>query len=380
MSEDFRSFFKIVLLFSKWTFIVTDVRFYLISEGRVMITIKEIAGALGVSTTTVSNVIHGKTREVSPQTVERVQKYLDEVHYVPNINARNLAQNRSKIIGVVLMREYYEDVNLFRDPFAMELIGSLERAISAAGYFMMLYISDSVSQVIQYISTWNADGLVLFATAEDAALKISRIYKKPVVFIDTYITKGSVRNLNQWYVNIGLDDEEAAYEAVQYLIGCGHKKIAFLTRNMLGEDHLRFRGYLRAMQDAGLQSGRDDLLFAYDAGTGEHHTYEELARRAQNYTAVFCCSDTSAIYLINALEESGVHVPDDVSVIGFDDNSAADLSRPALTTVHQDITEKGRLAVEFLLQMVDGNVPTRHTVLLPTHLVIRKSVRKISEK
>ncbi len=250
-----------------------------------MITIKEIANALQVSTTTVSNVIHGKTKEVSPRTVERVQKYLDEVHYVPNINAQNLAQNRSKIIGVVLMQEYYQDVNLFKDPFAMELIGSLEQAISAAGYYMMLYISDSASQLVKYISTWNADGLILFATAEDAALKIGKYYKKPVVFIDTYINRGTVRDLNQWYVNIGLQDEEAAYEAVQYLIHCGHKKIAFLTRNMLGEDHIRFQGYLRAMKDAGLATGPKDLLLAYHTETKQRISYEALAERAKEYTA-----------------------------------------------------------------------------------------------
>lgn len=342
-----------------------------------MITIKEIANALHVSTTTVSNVIHGKTKEVSPQTVERVQKYLDEVHYVPNISAQNLAQNRSKIIGVVLMQEYYEDVNLFTDPFATELIGSLERAISAAGYYMMLYISDSVSEVIRYISTWNADGLILFATEDDAALKISRHYKKPAVFIDTYIKKGTVRDLHQWYVNVGLDDEEAAYEAIQYLISCGHKKIAFLSRNMLGSDQIRFQGYLRAMEDAGLPAGDKDLLLRYSVKTKTHVAYRDLAEDVRKYTAVFCCSDTTAIHLINALEGKGIHVPEDLSVIGFDDNAAASLSRPPLTTVHQDISEKGRTAISLLMQMINGNVPSRHNYILPTRLVKRESVRQI---
>lgn len=344
-----------------------------------MITIKEIANALHVSTTTVSNVIHGKTKEVSPQTVERVKKYLDEVHYVPNINAQNLAQNRSKIIGVVLMQKYYEDVNLFTDPFATELIGSLERGISSAGYFMMLYISDNVDKVIRYISTWNADGLVLFATENDDALKISRYYKKPLVFIDTYMKTRSARDLNQWYVNIGLDDGEATYEAVQYLISCGHRRIAFLSRNMLGEDKIRFHGYLRAMHDAGLPADEKDMLLGYSVKTKQRISYDKLVERIRTYTAVFCCSDTTAIRLINTLEEHGIHVPDDISVIGFDDNSVAGLSRPSLTTVHQDISEKGRLAIQLLMQMIDGNVPKKHNILLPTHLVKRKSVRKILE-
>lgn len=100
-----------------------------------MITIKEIAARLGLSTTTVSNVIHGKTKEVSAETIARVQKFLEEVEYVPNINARNLAQGQSKIIGVVLktldFRLWYSD-NILSDPFVAEMIGGIERALSRA--------------------------------------------------------------------------------------------------------------------------------------------------------------------------------------------------------------------------------------------------------
>ena len=100
-------------------------------RGFEMITIKEIASRLGLSTTTVSNVIHGKTREVSAETIERVQKFLEEVEYVPNINARNLAQGQSKIIGVVLkslaFRRWYND-SILSDPFVSEMIGGIEKA------------------------------------------------------------------------------------------------------------------------------------------------------------------------------------------------------------------------------------------------------------
>ena len=130
-----------------------------------MITIKEIASRLGLSTTTVSNVIHGKTKEVSAETIARVQKFLEEVEYVPNINARNLAQGQSKIIGVVLktldFRLWYSD-NILSDPFVAEMIGGIERAVREAGYYMMLYISDDIAEIIQHISIWNVDGLILF--------------------------------------------------------------------------------------------------------------------------------------------------------------------------------------------------------------------------
>ena len=105
-----------------------------------MITIKEIAQNLNMSTTTVSNVIHGKTKEVSKETIEKVQQYLEEVHYVPNMTARNLAQNQSKIIGIVLKTSQDRYAHILCDPFVAEMMGGIEKAVREAGYYMMLYI------------------------------------------------------------------------------------------------------------------------------------------------------------------------------------------------------------------------------------------------
>ena len=159
-----------------------------------MITIKEIASRLGLSTTTVSNVIHGKTKEVSAETIARVQKFLEEVEYVPNINARNLAQGQSKIIGVVLktldFRLWYSD-NILSDPFVAEMIGGIERAVREAGYYMMLYISDDIAEIIQHISIWNVDGLILFSMMDDDGNRVAAKYHKPIVCIDTYSSAAS---------------------------------------------------------------------------------------------------------------------------------------------------------------------------------------------
>lgn len=341
-----------------------------------MITIKQIAAELGVSATTVSNVIHGKTREVSPETVEKVKAYLREVHYVPNINARNLAQNRSKIIGVVLMLYAYKDINIFVDPFVSELIGSLERAISDAGYFMMLYISDDADEVNRYVSTWNVDGIVLFAINDEAAAKVSSHYRKPIVFIDSYTDDGSDISGTSSWVNIGLHDEEAVYEAVEYLVSRGHKRIGFLSRNMMGTDRSRQSGYLRAMHDAGLAASEEETITVSHT-PGGRASYDEVTEQASHYTAIVCCSDTSAVLLINALENRGIRVPDDISVIGFDDNSAATLSRPALTTIRQDIGQKGKKAIESLISMIGGTVFTEKNLYLDTEMIERDSVRSL---
>lgn len=341
-------------------------------------TIKEVAEKLNMSPTTVSNVIHGKTKEVSETTVEKVRKYLDEIHFVPNQNAQNLALQRSNIIGVVLKAEYYEHYNIFEDPFVSSLIGSLETAIQKAGYFMMLYISDNTEELIRFVHSWNVDGLILFAMEEGDLYQFKRAYKKPMALVDTYLTSKKIISDGKT-VNIGLDDEKAAYDAVRYLISKGHQKIAFLTRNMLGTDIHRYEGYKKAMEDAGLSKASQGFFRRFREGSAEPGKYTDFARViSAGYTAVFCCDDSSAIHLMNACRESGIRVPEDLSVVGFDNNAVANLASPALTTVSQDIAEKGRLAVRTLCEMIDGKRAQTSMLNLGTRLIERDSVRTLS--
>ena len=314
-----------------------------------MITIKEIASKLGLSTTTVSNVIHGKTKEVSADTIERVQKFLEEVEYVPNINARNLAQGQSKIIGVVLksleFRLWHSD-NILSDPFVSEMIGGIEKAVREAGYYMMLYISDDIAEIIQHISIWNVDGLILFCMMDDDANRVAAKYHKPMVCIDTYSTEKS-----DDFINVGLDDEQGAYEAVRYLIDSGHTKIGFLTDNRVGVDRARFWGFRRALKEAGIEYSDRSLIF--------------------------CCSDIYAVLMMAALKDRGFRIPEDISIIGFDDNLYSRICTPRLTTVHQDAAEKGRVAAGILIDQIRGKAPASKEVRLHTHLEIRETVKII---
>lgn len=141
-----------------------------------MVTIKEIANTLGLSTTTVSNVIHGKTKEVSEDTIERVKEILKKYEYVPNINARNLAKNNSRIIGIALKsrKGHFIGKNYIKDAFTSELVGAIERAVKDAGYFLMIYISDNIAETLSYISTWNVDGLILLGMMNEDCSKIKK--------------------------------------------------------------------------------------------------------------------------------------------------------------------------------------------------------------
>ncbi len=335
-----------------------------------MITIKEIAQKLNMSTTTVSNVIHGKDGEVSPDTRLKVQEFLKKVDYVPNINARNLAQNESKIIGVALKAREDKYENLIMDPFVSELIGGIEETIRNAGYFMMLYISRDTEKIMRYVSSWNVDGLILFGMLDDDGIRVSTKYKKPIVCIDTYSIEGL-----KHFTNVGLDDENGTYEMVKYIISCGHERIAFLSDNTKGVDLARLTGYRRALSEAGIEYKEEDFLKIRPRNDEIEESLEEICRRSLDYTAIMCVSDLYAVTLMAALTDRGIRVPEGISIAGFDDNMLGRFHRPVLTTVHQDIKLKGIVATQTLLKQLKGE-KTEHQITLPTKLVIRDSVTK----
>ncbi|MDC7294317.1 MULTISPECIES: LacI family DNA-binding transcriptional regulator [unclassified Butyrivibrio] len=334
-----------------------------------MITIKEIAKQLNMSTTTVSNVIHGKTGEVSPETQKKVQDFLDKVDYVPNISARNLAQNQSKIIGLALKARADKYENLIMDPFVSELIGGVEETIRNAGYFMMLYISSDTTEIMRHVSTWNVDGLILFGMLDDDGIRVSEKYKKPIVCLDTYSIEGL-----KHFTNVGLDDEQGTYDMVNYMIVKGHKRIAFLSDNQSGVDLARLNGYKKALADGGLKFKQSDFLKIRPKSDEIQDSLEEICRKAKNFDAIMCVSDLYAVTLIAALTDRGIRVPEDISIAGFDDNMLGQLHRPALTTVHQDVKKKGIVAADTLLKQLNGQ-KTPNQIKLPTHLVIRDTVR-----
>jgi LacI family transcriptional regulator len=237
---------------------------------------------------------------------------------------------------------------------------------------MMLYISDDIAEIIQHISTWNVDGLILFCMMDDDANRVAAKYHKPMVCIDTYSSEKS-----DDFINVGLDDERGAYEAVRYLTDNGHRKIGFLTDNRVGVDRARFWGFRRALREAGIEySDRSFFLLKPDRENIEGNT-EKLCRKARDYTALFCCSDIYAIMMMAALKDRGFRIPEDISIIGFDDNLYSRICTPRLTTVHQDAAEKGRVAAGILFDLIRGKKPASREVRLETHLVIRDTVKKI---
>ena len=339
-----------------------------------MVTIKDMAEMLGISTTTVSNVIHGKTSQVSPKTVERVQKLLEEYDYVPNINARNLAQNQSKIIVVALKARRDKYPNILADPFFGALVGAIEAEIRNQGYFMMLYISNDIQDIMKYISSWNADGLLLVGMLHDDFIRVRSKMKKPMVLLDSYVPEVVKR-----YVNVGLDDERGAYEMTQYLLSQGHRRIAFLADNVEGVDYIRYKGHERAMMEYGLEPSEEDILIIRPGEDERPDSLREILESSKNYTALMVCSDYYAAIVANYLMDAGVRIPEDISITGFDGNMYSQVIRPAITTMAQDVEKKGTTAVQCLLKLINKEPIKERDIRLPVKLIIRDSVKTLKK-
>ena len=338
-----------------------------------MIRIKDIADRAGVSPTTVSNVIHGKTGRVSKATVEKINRILKEMEYVPSISARMLANNSSGLIGVALGFMKKGNASSFEDPFVSAMLGNLEYQIREHGYYMMLVARHEQDDIMQQALGWNFDGMIAMALKEKEIAELSERLGKPLVTIDQYLPPElGVRSIT-------MDDRGGAYQMSQYLIGKGHKKFLFLSDCDLGVDHYRWLGVRQAMEEAGIEDFESRHIVIPWNPEQRVKAYEEMLPFFKKQTALFFSSDYYALEASNFLQNRGIKVPEEISIAGFDDVTYATLARPKLTTVHQMVDGKARRAVEVLMHLIQDEPVQKDIPPLPTTLVERESVRDLTK-
>ena len=338
-----------------------------------MIRIKDIADRAGVSPTTVSNVIHGKTGRVSKATVEKINRILKEMEYVPSISARMLANNSSGLIGVALGFMKKGNASSFEDPFVSAMLGNLEYQIREHGYYMMLVARHEQDDIMQQALGWNFDGMIAMALKEKEIAERSERLGKPLVTIDQYLPPElGVRSIT-------MDDRGGAYQMSQYLIGKGHKKFLFLSDCDLGVDHYRWLGVRQAMEEAGIEDFESRHIVIPWNPEQREKAYEEMLPFFKKQTALFFSSDYYALEASNFLQNRGIKVPEEISIAGFDDVTYATLARPKLTTVHQMVDGKARRAVEVLMHLIQDEPVQKDIPPLPTTLVERESVRDLTK-
>jgi LacI family transcriptional regulator len=331
------------------------------------VTINDIAKMAGVSKATVSRVIN-KSKYVSPEIYERVMKVIKETEYNPSSIARSLVSKETKIIGLLT-----PDIS---NPFYSELVKGMVEVANKYDYNILLcnsfFQTNKEAEFLKILSDKEVDGII-FMTNEitEKHKEFFRKYKKPVVTVNRKFWGFNIPNVD-------IDNFKAAYDATEYLIKLNHKRIAIIRAPLDDETSgvTRFEGYRKALRDYEIPF--DEGLVKegnFKANTG-YKAMEEFLKLDNPPTAVFCVNDEMACGAVRCIIEKGLRVPDDISVVGFDDIPLASLFIPSITTVSQPIYDMGVLAMELICRMIKGEQVEVKTYILPHKLVVRQSTKK----
>lgn len=336
------------------------------------VTIRDIAEEANVSIATVSNVINNKGR-VSDETRILVQALIKKYNYTPNLSARSLKNKKSHLISVVvpyLPKGKFED-----NPFFWQVLSGIESGASSKNFHVMLTgISDSPD--MSFVHERRLDGLVVIGANENSE-HFQNIVELdiPCVFMDSYITSKEVYQVSS-------NDRTGGYLGTKYLISLGYDKIILISGikgkidSTRGVIYQRWLGYQQALEEANIPY-RPELIISEDnTMLGGYYAAQEVIGLIDRKTAIFALSDIAAMGLIRGLNEMGISVPNDVSVMGYDDIFYADFMVPSLTTIRQDIFNKGEQAVKLLLAQIEERRIEEKTLTLPVELKIRESTTK----
>lgn len=334
-----------------------------------MATMKDIAKLAGVSTSTVSHVIN-KTRFVSEEISQRVNNAVKELHYSgPSVLARSFKVNRTKTLGML--------VTTSTNPFFGEVVKGVERSCYQNGYSLILCNTEGdhqrMRESINTLLQKRVDGLILMCSSlEGERLDVFEHYPDiPVVVMDwgpMLFTCDKIQD----------NSLRGGYMATQYLIESGHTDIGCITGPLIRHQaQMRYEGYKRAMNEVNLSFNSDWIIESDFECEGGYDAFMKMHHRGTLPSAIFVSNDMMAMGVINAANECGIKIPDDLSLIGYDDIHIAKYMSPALTTIHQPKYRLGQAAVETLLKRLDNQVSDIQVIQLEPTLVTRNSVKII---
>ncbi len=332
-----------------------------------MATMKDIAKLAGVSTSTVSHVIN-KTRFVSEEISERVNNAAKELnYYAPSALARSLKINRTKTIGML--------VTTSTNPFFGEVVKGVERSCYHKGYSLILCNTEGDNERMRHsINTLlqkRVDGLILMCSSlEGERIDMFERYPDiPVVVMDwgpMLFTSDKIQD----------NSLQGGYLATKHLIDCGHKEIGCITGPLIKHQaQMRYEGYKRAMNEANLVFNPNWIIESDFECEGGYQAFKDMFERGELPTSIFVSNDMMAMGVINAANELAIKVPDDISIIGYDDIHIAKYMSPSLTTIHQPKYRLGQAAVETLVRRLDEKSDEAEVVQLEPTLIERKSVK-----
>lgn len=333
----------------------------------------DVAELAGVSRTTVSFVFsEDKQLRIKPETRQKVREAAEKLGYYPNAFARALASNQSNTIGLIMTRN---PRYIASDNFLPQIIGGLLDMVKQEQLGLLIEWVEPGQQMHTYLELTRArhiDGMIILTPRfDDSGLSALEELEMPCVLM------GQIPDCKLPFVDI--DNRIAAYQAVKHLTELGHRRIACITNAAVAYSSAtqRLQGYQDALMEAEIELDERLIRVAdFDAPSG-FIQMKKLLDEPLDFSAVFVASDNVAIGALAAIAEAGLSVPEDISVVGFDDIPEAAYFRPALTTVHTPAKEIAHESCNLLLQLMKGETPESCSIFLPTQLILRQSTREL---
>ena len=325
----------------------------------------DIARLAGVSPSTVSRALAGSPL-VTARKREEIHRLARECGYVVNSTARNLRLQRTQTLGVVIPLAH-ETSQPLSDPFFMEMLGWLADAITQRGYgmFLLKVLPPMKGWLTDLIASQRADGIIVIGqSTEHQTLEAAAAQYKPLVVWGGHLAAQS-------YCTVGTDNLAGALAAVEHLIKLGRKRIVFVGDPSVPEIGLRYEGYRLAHERAPGLRAPPHLVSAHLTPDTSYEAVRAFISSGGDCDAIFAATDVMAMSALRALTASGIAVPSQVSVVGFDDIALASHSNPPLTTVRQDIERGAHTLVDLLFRRMAGEEAPSST--MPAELVVRES-------
>jgi LacI family transcriptional regulator len=329
------------------------------------ITIKDIAKAAGVSTATVSMIFNHKDKNISQATRERVLKIGKEFNYIPNSMARSLVTRQTKTLGLIL-----PDIT---NPFFPEIARGAEDRARQSGYSIIICNTDDdvdrENSYLDMLSERIVDGIILTHSAsrnkEKSDLDKCRL---PIILIDRDYESPNIIG------KVLVDNRQASYNGVNYLIEKGYTKIAYIAGPLNTKTALdRLEGYKKAIIQNNLQYDENLVLVGEYKSQWGSDAALSLIKSGNDFQAIFCGNDVIAIGAMKKLIEKGIKIPHDIAIMGFDDIYISSLVNPELTTIKQPNYKMGFESVSMMIDHLGNKEIPEKNLILNTELIIRKS-------
>lgn len=334
--------------------------------------IKDVAREAGVSVTTTSYVLNRKSNvRISDETARKVREAANKLNYVPRMSARTMINQKSQLIGAIIPQTGSSHRLMFDNPFYGEFLSAVECEVRERGYHLLVSGTGPNQDYSSIAQMRDLDGIIILGTYPCEYLDELKRTGIPVVLVDAYIR-------DHYFHTVSIDDRHGGYLATNYLIEKGHRKIAFIAEKLRGYGihEQRFLGYRDALAEAGIDFDERSVYAADVSYYSSFQLAQVFKEKSQGETGVFVAADIMALGFINGLRAHSWSIPEDLSVVGFDDVFLASMCLPEITTVHQDIAEKGRQAADIVISAVENGA--KRDIILPLYIVERDSVRDIT--